>query len=150
MEPDPAELRSRVIRALPDWLVPLIQFNGLVAARLGITANELQCLYVLEHLGPSTAGELARRVNLTSGSASRMIDRLVARGYATRRPDPADRRRVLVESDPRAIERVSAHYAPLNDRLGADLTGFEASELSALLRFVAAAQRSTEAEIRRI
>ena len=59
MEPDPAELRSRVIRALPDWLVPLVQFNGLVADRLGVTANELQCLYVLDHLGPSTAGELA-------------------------------------------------------------------------------------------
>ena len=88
MGPEHAELRSRVIRALPDWLVPLVQFNGLVAARLGVTANVLQCLYVLEHLGPSTAGELARRVNLTSGSASRMIDRLVARGYATRRPDP--------------------------------------------------------------
>lgn len=145
-----AELRSRVIRALPDWLVPLVQFNGLVAARLGVTANELQCLYVLEHLGPSTAGELARRVNLTSGSASRMIDRLVARGYATRRPDPADRRRVLVETEPTAIERVSARYGPLNERLDADLEQFDAGELSALLRFVLAAQYSTEAEIRRI
>jgi DNA-binding MarR family transcriptional regulator len=105
---------------------------------------------VLEHLGPSTAGELARRVNLTSGSASRMIDRLVARGYATRRPDPADRRRVLVETEPTAIERVSARYGPLNERLDADLEQFDAGELSALLRFVLAAQYSTEAEIRRI
>src|SRR4051812_50031598 len=111
MEAEHGELRSRVIRALPEWLVPLVQFNGLVAARLGITANELQCLYVLEHLGPSTAGELARRVNLTSGSASRMIDRLVARGYATRRPDPADRRRGLGGAGPPALGRGAAPYA---------------------------------------
>ena len=79
-----------------------------------------------------------------------MIDRLVARGYATRRPTRRTGAGSSSSPIPRAIERVSAHYAPLNDRLGADLTGFEASELSALLRFVAAAQRSTEAEIRRI
>ena len=145
-----AALRDTVVRALPDWLVPLVQFNGLVADRLGVTQNDLQCLYVLQHLGPSTAGELATRVNLTSGSASRMIDRLVGHGYVTRATDPKDRRRVLVEANPDALDRVSAYYTPLNERIGADLAGFEAPELAALLRFITAAQRSTEAEIRRI
>jgi DNA-binding MarR family transcriptional regulator len=149
-EPDVAALRARVIKALPAWLVPLVQFNGMIASRLGVTANELQCLYVLDHQGPSTAGELARRVNLTSGSASRMIDRLVAHGYVTRAPDPGDRRRVLVAANREAIDRVSEYYDRLNDRLAADLAGFEVSELDALLRFVAAAQRSTETELRRI
>ena len=57
---------------------------------------------------------------------------------------------MLVETEPTAIERVSALYAPLNERLDADLEEFDAAELSALLRFVMAAQYSTEAEIRRI
>ncbi len=152
MEPerDQAALRHTVTRALPDWLVPLVQFNGMVADRLGVTQNDLQCLYVLQHLGPSTAGELATRVNLTSGSASRMIDRLVARGHVTRAADPTDRRRVLVEVNPEALDRVSEFYTPLNERIDADLAGFDEHELTALLRFIRAAQRSTEAEIRRI
>lgn len=149
-EPDRAELLAAVIRALPDWQVPLVQFNGMVADRLHVTQNDLQCLYVLAHLGPATASELARRVNLTTGSASRMIDRLAARGYVTRHPDPHDRRRVLVQADPDALERVSTYYTPLNDRLRDDLAEFGADELTALLRFIRAAERSTDAEIRRM
>lgn len=112
-----------VVRALAAWSIRLVQFNGLVADRMGVTASDLQCLYELAHHGPSTAGTLARRVNLTTGSASRMIDRLVAAGLVRRVPDPADRRRIVVEPDPASLERVGALYGPLNDRLAADLEG---------------------------
>ena len=148
--PERAELRAAVLRTLPAWLVPLVQFNGLVADRLGVTPNELQCLYVLGNVGPCPAGELARRVNVTSGAASRMIERLVSRGYVVRTPDPTDRRRVLVEAHPDALDRVSVFYTPLNERLAHDLADWDGPELAALLQFVGAARLSTEAEIQRM
>jgi DNA-binding MarR family transcriptional regulator len=141
---------GRALAALAGWTVPLIQFNGMVAASLGVTDTGLQCLYALGTHGPATAGELARRVNLTTGAASRMIDRLHAAGYVRRVPDPADRRRVRVEPTADALDRVAAHYRPLTDRLAADLRVFDADGLAALVGFLHAAERSTEAEIGRL
>ena len=145
-----SEEAGRALAALAAWTVPLIQFNGLVAAALGVTDSDLQCLYALSTHGAATAGELARRVNLSTGAASRMIDRLHAAGYVRRVPDPADRRRVRVEPTADALDRVAAHYRPLTDRLAADLAVFDADGLAALVRFLEAAEGSTETEIRRL
>jgi DNA-binding MarR family transcriptional regulator len=48
----------------------------------GLNATDWECLDVLDWSGPITAGELARRVGITSGAATGAIDRLAAR-----RPD---------------------------------------------------------------
>ena len=129
---------ERALQALAGWTVTLIQFNGLVAAHLGLTDTALQCLYALVHHGPATAGQLARWTNLSTGAASRMIERLQVAGYVRRVPDPADRRRVRVEPVPAALARVGELYDRLNDGL------------AALVAFLQAAERSTEAEIRRV
>jgi DNA-binding MarR family transcriptional regulator len=143
----PAANRADVLAALTRWTVQVTQFNGMVADRMQVAQSDLQCLFVLVHHGPSTAAQLARHVNLTTGSASRMIDRLVAAGYVTRTPDPHDRRKVLVAAEPAAVERVAEFYRPLNDRLGGDLAALDTDALAVLLRFAQAAERSTEAEM---
>jgi DNA-binding MarR family transcriptional regulator len=143
-------LVGAALGALTSWTVLLVQFNSMVAGKLGVTESDLQCLFVLAHSGPSTAGALATRINLTTGSVSRMIDRLLAAGHVTRRPDPADRRRVIIEATPESLDLVASCYEPLNDRLRADLDGFDAEQLVLLAGFGRAAERSTEAEIRRI
>ena len=147
---DRAPLLAAAIGALAGWTVLLVQFNSLVARRLGVTESELQCLFVLARGGPSTASALAARVNLTTGAASRMIDRLHAAGHVTRHPDPADRRRVIIKAAPTSLDLVARHYEPLNDRLRADLDGFDARQLDLLARFGHAAEVSTDAEIRRV
>jgi DNA-binding MarR family transcriptional regulator len=136
--------------ALAGWTVLIVQFNSLVAGKLGVTESELQCLFVLAGGGPSTASALATRVNLTTGSASRMIDRLHAAGHVTRQPDPADRRRVIIEATPASLDLVASFYEPLNDRLRAALQGFDTEQLDLLARFGRAAEEGTEAEIRRL
>ncbi len=145
---DRDELASEVLAALAAWQIPIIQFNGRLAERLGMPWVDLQALYVLANHGPATPGELAKRVNLTSGSASRMIDRLERAGFVRRAPDARDRRRVLIEPVPEAVARVGGHYAGLNDRHRRDLDELDEAGLRALLRFVRSAALSTEAEIR--
>jgi DNA-binding MarR family transcriptional regulator len=140
--------RDEVLRAVAAWQIPVIQLNGLIAERLGMTWTDLQALYVLANHGPATPGELARKVALTSGSGSRMIDRLVAAGFVRRVPDPHDRRRVVVEPVPEAVARVGGLYDRLNARHRADLEGLSEAELAALLGFLRRASRSTEDEIR--
>ena len=143
-------LVGEVLTALAAWQIPIVQFNGLVADRVGMGWVDLQALYVLANHGPATPTELAKRVNLTTGSASRMIDRLERAGFVRRVRDDRDRRRVLVEPLPDAVARVGGYYEHLNERHRHDLADLSDGELGALVRFMRAAARSTEAEIRRL
>ncbi len=141
-------LRTEVLRAIARWQIPIVQLNGMIAEHVGLNWTDLQALYVLANQGPATPGELARRVNLTSGSASRMIERLVQSGFVHRVPDRHDRRKVLIEPDDKAIERIGALYDNLNNSHLHDLEGLDRSELTTLLRFIEAATQRTEDEIR--
>ena len=71
-----------------------------IADAAGMHSTDFECLDVLDWTGPITAGELARRVGLTSGAITGVIDRLERDGWVRRRDDPADRRRVVVEMLP--------------------------------------------------
>jgi DNA-binding MarR family transcriptional regulator len=72
-------------------------FDGLAAEHLGVNRTDLHCLNIIENSGGLTAGELAAAAGLTTGAVTGVIDRLQRVGYARRRPDAADRRRVKVE-----------------------------------------------------
>lgn len=141
-------MTDEVLRAIARWQIPVIQFNGMLAEQLGMTWTDLQALYVLANSGPASPGELARRVNLTSGSASRMIERLVRAGFVRRVPDPHDRRKVVIEPDQDAVRQVGGLYDSLNERHRADLATFDEAEQAVLLRFLTAAAERTEEEIR--
>jgi DNA-binding MarR family transcriptional regulator len=142
--------RQAVVDALTEWSILIAQFNGMVADRLGVAQSDLQCLYVLGHHGPATVSELAARVSLTSGAASRMVDRLEAAGCVRRVADPADRRRVVIEPSEQTLAEVSGYYQPLNDRLLADLEPVGSEQLQVMLAFVRAAQVSAEREIEQL
>jgi DNA-binding MarR family transcriptional regulator len=65
----------------------------------GLQAHEFDVLSVLRRSGEPfelTAGELAARTHVTSGTMTSRLDRLSGRGFVTRRPDPADGRIVRV------------------------------------------------------
>lgn len=95
---------------------------------------------------PMPAGELARRVALSSGAATRLVDRLEASGHAVRTTDPDDRRRVLVAHTDTATEVAMAWFAPLAQRLGerlAELDDEQARTVVEVLEGVVADVRAT-------
>ena len=141
-------LAAEVLRILAAWQIPIVQFNGLVADKVGMGWTDLQALYVLANHGPATPSELAKRVNLTTGSASRMIDRLERAGFVRRLPDRRDRRRVVIEPIPDAVARVGGMYDQLNELHRRDLVRMTDDELRALVRFMKSATTSTETAIR--
>ncbi|SEE35404.1 MarR family winged helix-turn-helix transcriptional regulator [Jiangella alba] len=142
------DLLNEVIGALPGWLVRAQQFNDLVAARLGVSSSDLQALFVLSTEGSLTPGELGRQIGLTTGAASRMVERLVVAELVTRSPDAADRRRVIVTARPEALDEVARHYGPLNEQLRQALGGFDDAGLRALRDFARAAEATTEGLLR--
>jgi DNA-binding MarR family transcriptional regulator len=86
-------------------------FGQMVAIRFGLSESDIEALEVLIDTGAATAGRLSEVMGLSTGAVTRVIDRLEQAGYVRRVPDPADRRRVIVEVVP---ERVAAVQAPLS------------------------------------
>lgn len=82
-------------------------------------------------------GALLRATLVTSGTMTNRIDRLAAAGLVTRRPDPEDRRGVLVRLTPAGMQRVDAAFADLIRRERELLAGLgpqEQQTLAGLLR----------------
>jgi DNA-binding MarR family transcriptional regulator len=104
-----------VVRSLRRVNLQGSLFGQTVAIRFGLSESDIETLEALIDMGASTAGRLSDVTGLTSGAVTRVIDRLEQSGYVRRIPDPADRRRVIVEVVP---EKVASIEAAL-DRIGA-------------------------------
>jgi DNA-binding MarR family transcriptional regulator len=109
-------------------------------ADYGLSFEEWDVLGALRRAGPPfrrSAGELAKRSELSSGAMTSRLDRLEKAGLVKRLPDPNDRRGVLVELT-KAGERKwldSAGAGAAREALIASaLTQREKKELNALLR----------------
>src|SRR5438477_1697540 len=98
------------------YLAAFVLFNQAVADKLGLHPTDLQCLNLITiEDGPVTTGRIAELTGLTSGSASRLVDRLVRGGYVERRPDSQDRRRVLVQPIHAAVRRLGTVWDELSE-----------------------------------
>ncbi|HEV7671840.1 MAG TPA: MarR family transcriptional regulator [Thermoanaerobaculia bacterium] len=128
---DAAELQ----RSLSD-LVRVVQFRD----RDRICCHDIsvtQC-YALEELirrGPLTLNELAQVLYLDKSTASRVVDSLERKGYATRSPHPADGRALLLAATPAGrtlCERIEGDLVLEAQRLLVDIEP-EARRAMALL-----------------
>ena len=94
--PSRAELISRLQSDVAQTVADGVKLQQAIADRLELSLAELRAVTALMRTGSATAGELADAADLTTGAATRMIDRLEAAGWVVRHPDADDRRRVRV------------------------------------------------------
>lgn len=116
-----ASNRDELVRdmrlAMREFMARAVLFQDAVARYAGLNGADLQTVGLLMERGPSTPGELAQHIGMTSGgSITAVIDRLERAGYVARRRDEADRRRVLVEVD---IDKVMREVGPVYGRVAA-------------------------------
>lgn len=98
-----------------------------VARRYGLSHAALNALAVIEGGGgPLPAGEISTQMHISTATMTSVLDTLERKGYVRRQPDPADRRRVLVDLTPDAQDLldkvlpavqqlVTAAVSPLGD-----------------------------------
>lgn len=76
---------------------------------LGIGENAMAALRVLVDADAAgrtvNAKQLAERLGITAASTSALVDRLVRTGHVERRPDPTDRRGVILSASGPAMRR---------------------------------------------
>lgn len=80
------------------WAVArrLRERNREALAAWDVTPSQTRALRALRRHGPVRLGDLAEHLRIAPRSATEVVDDLVGRGLVERRPDPADRRAVLV------------------------------------------------------
>ena len=86
--------------------------------------------------GAATAGRLSELMGLTSGAVTRVIDRLEQAGYVRRVPDPADRRRVIVELIPEKMAAVQATMAQFGEKTAAEIATYSDADLAVIDDFL--------------
>jgi MarR family 2-MHQ and catechol resistance regulon transcriptional repressor len=129
--------------ALKLWVV-LARAHAAVGARTaadverhGLTLAEFGILEALYHRGPLLLGELQRRILVSSGGVTYLVDRLVKRGFVERRDCAADRRAryaALTDDGERFIAEIfPAHAECVRETLDG-LSADEQREVTRLLK----------------
>lgn len=144
MSSDPRPSRRALLDALAEagrsHSDATVLFHAAVADRVGLNPTDHKVMSILERHGPLSAGEIARRAGLASASTTALLDRLERRGFVRRRPDAADRRRVIVEADPDGVARFAPYFTRRRESLGRLYDSYSDEELAVILDFL---QRST-------
>lgn len=112
----PAYRQSTSLAALQELVDLAAQVPHDVARKAGLSVSEL---HSLRHLVAAPMGpvELAKALGVTSAASSGVVDRLVARGHAQRRPHAADGRRTEVVVTESGRREVFTMLAPMFARL---------------------------------
>jgi DNA-binding MarR family transcriptional regulator len=146
-----SKLVARLIQEMRKTSTVTIMFHQAIADSLGMNVTDHKCAGILAQSGPITAGELARRTGLSTGAITGVIDRLEQAGFARRTRDSSDRRRVVIEPDPKRIER---KIVPLFESMGRAAAGlcerYTAQELTVILDFAVRSRAMAEEETRKL
>jgi len=106
----------------------------------GLQPGWFDLLAALRRAGPPyerNPTQLMRATMLSSGGMTKRLDRLVEAGLVERRPDPADRRGVLVRLSPRGkavVDRAVETHVANEERLLRSLSESDRRALDGLLR----------------
>jgi DNA-binding MarR family transcriptional regulator len=146
----PEESVRSVAKALRRVTFQGSLFGQTVAIRLGLSESDVEALELLIEAGGTTAGRLAELLGLTTGAVTRVIDRLEQAGYVRRYPDPADRRRVIVEVVPHRTETVESLLERLDSAADAEAGRYTDAQLATIEDFLGRMAELTAQETERL
>lgn len=110
------------------------EFRGLgLPVEAHLAPGHVQVLMALGR-GPLPVGRIAEEVGVSRPAASQLVDRLEEHGIAERRPDPEDRRVVLVDYVPGMREVARRMMEARRRRLEEAFAGMDDGEVETVLR----------------
>ncbi|WP_327132200.1 MarR family transcriptional regulator [Streptomyces sp. NBC_01343] len=146
-----AELLARIVTESQRHYADYSFFTQAMADHVGLHPTDMQCVALLDmEPGPVSTGDVARLTGLTSGSATRLVDRLVKAGIVERLADPRDRRRSLVALVPEARRRIGEAWETPGRAFGAVLEGYSDSELAVIADYLHRAAEVGRAQAQRL
>ncbi|HLU24179.1 MAG TPA: MarR family transcriptional regulator [Longimicrobiales bacterium] len=135
------------------WVVLSRTYHAVAAhaqadvARHGLTVAEFGILEALHHKGPMLLGEVQRKILVSSGGISYLVDRLESKGLVERRECPEDRRARYVALTPEGEALIRRIFPEHARRLAHALSGLDEDEKREAIRLLRAlGKRAAELE----
>ncbi|MEX6506880.1 MarR family winged helix-turn-helix transcriptional regulator [Jiella sp. M17.18] len=126
-------------RLFKDMIRTAVTLDRELAAKFGLALTDLMCLvYLKECEGPANAKMVAENVNLSTGATTALLDRLERDGFIERKPNPADRRGIIIGLVEERAGPVLDEHLHLRDRLHGAYDSLSEAEADAVLRFMRA------------
>ncbi len=105
-------------------------------ARHGLTLAEFGILEALYHRGQMLLGEVQRRILVSSGGITFLVDRLTAKGLVERRSCPSDRRARYAALTPAGEALVAEIFPEHADALTRAMAGLTMAQQEAAAEFI--------------
>jgi DNA-binding MarR family transcriptional regulator len=125
-------------------------FHQMAAAKNGLSITDSKTISTLMQEGPMTAGQLAKRLYLTTGAVTSVIDRLEKAGCAKRAADPNDRRVVIVKANLPKLLKMGKIYNSMGDAFQELLNGYTLEQLEFLVEHYKHSIELTKQEISKL
>jgi DNA-binding MarR family transcriptional regulator len=120
------------------------RLDDVAAPLYGLKRTDLRTLEILGRDGPSQPTELARALGFTTGGVTAVLDRLEHAGYVRRRPDPTDRRRLVIEVTDKTTQRDTEVFGNLVRRTRSLVETYPDAELAVIGGFLEQVSKITE------
>lgn len=149
---DRKQLLLKLNQAMKASSTEAILLHQAVADTLGLNITDHKCMDILVRFGPMTAGKLAEITGLTTGAITGVIDRLEKAGYAKRKPDPQDRRAIIIElvHNKELEEKFETIFRPLTKKMEKLVTQYTDEQLIFITEFITQAVQASHEETLRL
>ncbi|KXZ20076.1 MarR family transcriptional regulator [Bacillus nakamurai] len=145
-----SEREETAIQLFRKMATRTILFHQAAAQSLGLFPTDLKSADILNELGPMTAGELGKKTGLSTGSVTALIDRLEKAGYAMRKKDPEDRRRVIIVPLTAGKTHVKQLFSSLSQSTISLCRQYKDEELELIFDFLGKATDIMEQELEKL
>lgn len=132
-----------MVRLVQVEVREVLAFAAAMARRTGLGLSEMAALEHLQQAGEEglTPTQLGRRLSLSSGAVTALVDRMERAGQVERRPNPADRRSSVVRTLPSGLTAASEHLLPVAEELLEQSGRFTEEERAASAAYLEAVTR---------
>jgi DNA-binding MarR family transcriptional regulator len=143
-------LYEALVEEMPWYVSAVVRFQMAIADQLEMPVADVHAVAALLEFGPVGVRRLAELMGMTTGAATRLVDRLERGGFVRREPDPDDRRRLVLHVVPERVQVIARYYDSIGERFRRRLSNYSDDDLRFLLEFLRAGRADSEAETTRL
>jgi len=135
---DQPDVDDGIGRLARELIRAMDHYRQLYAERTGTGVTELLALGHLYHEGELSPTQLADRLDLTTGSVTALVNRLVRAGFVRRNPHADDRRRLVITLTRSGTRITAGLFNGLRDATSQALDGATPRQRSTVADFLSA------------
>lgn len=128
----------------------LHRLNDAVGSHIDLLPGDLGILDLIDRKGPVSPRQVSQLTGIHPATLTGILDRLERGGWISRRPDPLDRRKIVLETISDRGGELIRLYAPMTKALASICARYSREELAAIVDFVEKAADAGDGATRQV